>query len=358
MITPAARPVDIAQVFPELRPLAKSATRLHPRRGEPQVRDSSIGGPLLWPADEAWPMCRLPRRVEHKRPITPEELREYESNMDAARARHERLLTDPRIPDEARQALGATLEADWNRAVAEPPRVVTSGSRDVSTAADPMVSLLQLHAADAPSIAFPDGADLLQLLWCTHMHYPDDLPGSPSHYGPAPLVVWRRASDVHDVLAQVPAPAADAHEGTYLPLPCVLSPEQVVDYPDPGDLPDALRDRVEAWSDALEAERDLSYWADLSTAPGWKTGGWPSWIEDPYQPTCQCGAGMTLLLRIATSEWGGRSWRPPEDRHYPGQGIEGAHVAAPTAVIVGDQGDMHLFWCPRDHRHPMQSVTQ
>jgi hypothetical protein len=180
----------------------------------------------------------------------------------------------------------------------------------------------------------------------------------PGHYGPAPLVVWRRASDVHDVLAQIPAPAADAHEGTYLPRPCVLSPEQVVDYPDLGDLPGALRDRVEAWSDTLEAERGLSYWADLSTAPGWKTGGWPSWLEDPYPPTCQCGAGMTLLLRIATSEWGGRSWRPPEDRHYPDQGIEGVHVSGPTAVIVGDHGDMQLFWCPRDHRHPMQSVTQ
>jgi hypothetical protein len=85
MVTPTARPVDIAQVFPELRSLAKSATRLHPRRGEPQVRDSSIGGPLLWPADEAWPACRLPRRVEHER-------------RDAVRARFERLLTRPGHP--------------------------------------------------------------------------------------------------------------------------------------------------------------------------------------------------------------------------------------------------------------------
>jgi hypothetical protein len=67
---------------------------------------------------------------------------------------------------------------------------------------------------------------------------------------------------------------------------------------------------------------------------------------------------MTLLLRISTSERGGRSWQPPEDRPYPGQGTEGVRVAAPTAVIVGDHGHMHLFWCPRDHRHPLQTVTQ
>lgn len=359
MITPTVRSVDITQTFPELRSLAKSATRLHPRRGEPQVRDSSIGGPLLWPADEAWPVCRLPRMVKHERPITPEELRQHEARLDRLRARREQLLTDPRIPEEARQALArrqATFEADMDRARAEPPRVVTSGSADVSTAADPVVGLLQLHAADAPGIAFPDGADLLQLLWCTHYH--NGLPASPYLFGPAPLVVWRRASDVHDVLAQVPPPPADAHQGTYLPRPCVLSPEQVTEYPDLADLPGALRDRVEAWSDALEAEHGLSYWADLSTAPGWKIGGWPSWTEDPYRLTCQCGAGMTLLLRIATGEWGGRSWRPPEDLHYPDQGIKGAHVSGPTGVIVGDHGDMHLFWCPRDHRHPLQTVTQ
>jgi hypothetical protein len=194
MVTPTPRPVDIAQVFPELRSLAKSATRLHPRRGEPQVRDSSIGGPLLWPADEAWPACRLPRMVKHERPITPEELRQRESDLDAFRARFERALTSPDTPDEAKQALArfqATFGAPGDRAATEPRRVVTSGSNDVSTAADPMVGLLQLHAADAPSIAFPDDADLLQLLWCTHMHYPDELPASPHHFGPAPLVVWR-----------------------------------------------------------------------------------------------------------------------------------------------------------------------
>jgi hypothetical protein len=30
---------------------------LHPRTGTPTIADSSIGGPLLWPADEPWPMC-------------------------------------------------------------------------------------------------------------------------------------------------------------------------------------------------------------------------------------------------------------------------------------------------------------
>lgn len=44
-------------MFPELVPLARPAIRLHPRPGSPSVRDSSVGGPLLWPAGEPWPHC-------------------------------------------------------------------------------------------------------------------------------------------------------------------------------------------------------------------------------------------------------------------------------------------------------------
>ncbi|MEV2226895.1 hypothetical protein AB0E01_44760 [Nocardia vinacea] len=55
--TTPPRPVDIASVFPELAPLARQAVRLHPRPGQPTVHESSIGGPLLWPADEQWPFC-------------------------------------------------------------------------------------------------------------------------------------------------------------------------------------------------------------------------------------------------------------------------------------------------------------
>jgi hypothetical protein len=60
--TTPPRPVDIAAVFPEIASLARTATRLHPRPGTPGVRDSSVGGPLLWPSGEPWPVCgeRLP----------------------------------------------------------------------------------------------------------------------------------------------------------------------------------------------------------------------------------------------------------------------------------------------------------
>src|SRR5688572_24351629 len=50
-------PFDIAELFPELLEHRATTTRLHPRTGSPTSADSSIGGPLLWPAGEPWPMC-------------------------------------------------------------------------------------------------------------------------------------------------------------------------------------------------------------------------------------------------------------------------------------------------------------
>ncbi|MGW6154368.1 hypothetical protein ACWFRM_14745 [Streptomyces sp. NPDC055144] len=60
--TTPPRPVDVEALFPELGALRRSATRLHPRPGTPTVHDSSVGGPMLWPAGEPWPVCTIAHR--------------------------------------------------------------------------------------------------------------------------------------------------------------------------------------------------------------------------------------------------------------------------------------------------------
>lgn len=94
--------VDITEDIPGLAAYARTAVRLHPRRGNPRVGDSHIGGPMLWPAAEPWPLC------------------------------HE-LHGTRRNPDKEPMA---------------------------------MAPIAQLHAADVPVFPFPDRTDLLQILWC------------------------------------------------------------------------------------------------------------------------------------------------------------------------------------------------
>ena len=58
--------VDIATAIPELTRHVRRTVRLHPRRGEPGLDASKIGGRFLWPADEPWPNCE-----EHGSSLVP-----------------------------------------------------------------------------------------------------------------------------------------------------------------------------------------------------------------------------------------------------------------------------------------------
>ncbi|MBL8865576.1 MAG: hypothetical protein JNK93_08440 [Planctomycetia bacterium] len=57
--------VDPLARFPELKPLARIAVRLHPRFGdEPRTDESKLGGAFHWPVAEPWPQC-----PEHRLPM-------------------------------------------------------------------------------------------------------------------------------------------------------------------------------------------------------------------------------------------------------------------------------------------------
>lgn len=85
--TTPPRPLDITALFPELREHSRTATRLHPRPGAPTVMDSSVGGPLLWPADEVWPVCDDAGAHEPYNLTTPAALHRRREILAAAEAR-------------------------------------------------------------------------------------------------------------------------------------------------------------------------------------------------------------------------------------------------------------------------------
>lgn len=102
------RPVAVKELFPELVSFRREAVRLHPRPGRPTCRASSVGGPLLWPAGEPWPECA-----------------EEHSDMYGT-GQHYGVM--------------------------------------------PLVPVVQVYQADAPSVLYPPGCDLLQVLWCPFDH--------------------------------------------------------------------------------------------------------------------------------------------------------------------------------------------
>ena len=192
---------------------------------------------------------------------------------------------------------------------------------------DPLVGVLQLRCEEVPEIGCPEGSDLFQLLWCPKDH-------EDTSYAPLPRVFWRRTADVVGQTV-APHPAVDANRD-YVPEPCRLSPERVVELPGAYEFDDEnTRDRLEDWigsnytSLAAGGEvwpspdggsgipREASCQYSFSAAPGTKVGGFPLWIQGAAYPSCERGHHMEHLLTVASSEFDGGSWwrwLPAEER--------------------------------------------
>ncbi|MER5966552.1 hypothetical protein [Streptomyces sp. NPDC002057] len=326
--TTPPRPISVEAVFPELASYRGRTTRLHPRPGQPGVRDSHVGGPMLWPDSEPWPVCHEPHPHE----------------------------TEGYVPDEIRSARAAGV-----RPRSHPWPGADAPGKNGSV---PFVGLAQFFRRDIPGLAAgPNGADLVQLFRC------------PSTHGPylerRYLLRWRRAAETERAerfLAAPPEVPLLRWEDE-LPEPCVLHPEQVDTYPWAEDdtLPAPLIALIDAWDDAQAAEhgRDAtSYQSDLSIPPGWRVGGYPSWASTgPLTVGCtSCATPMRLLLTAGGDEMDAdsHSWMPLEDRDPSLRGKAsirgGRSVTQPTRLRFGRDRDLHVFTCPADPGHPPQWV--
>nr|WP_031225212.1 hypothetical protein [Streptomyces roseochromogenus] len=334
--TTPPRPVDIEAVFPELGSHRRGCTRLHPRPGNPNATDNSIGGPLLWPAGEAWPACQEPHPRDRGRSV--DDIHEWRRILAEAWRRS--------------PGSGPTPEELQRLSVLEQEHHVP-GITDTHPV--PLLPLAQFFARDVPGLAGPDGADVLQVLWCPFSAH-GDLATPGIH------LRWRNSSKVGELLAEPPLPAVIGDD-EYVPEPCVLHPEPVTEHEYIGLLDAGLQERIYGWEDGqaeadeFEGHEPPRYQTDLSTAPGWKVGGFATWeTSGPYQVVCTCGSPMCPLLTIASTEWEDEtiSWVPVEDRHL----AEEFEANTPTRVTVGRGGSLTIFTCPTDPRHPHQVTLQ
>jgi hypothetical protein len=284
---------------------------------------------LWWPADEPWPVCSVEHVVPTRTPVPPPLL----ARLHAARqtrnwADHVAVLAE--LASEIPGFSGIDRrDGTAHGHVSRPEPELT-----------PYAAIAQLRLADVPSLAPPPGADLLQVLWCPNDH---DLDGGG--LAPAVTLRWRDSASLPE-LAGDPPPKPAVSEARYLPHPCVLSPEDVTEYPWWQDLPAELGFAVHA----RDLDHNGRYHRQLATAPGWKVGGWAAWpTTDAVPLLCTgCGDSMSHLLQVDSGEWGDPArWRPVEERAL--RVGTAAHTAAtePTGVIVGHCGMYRIFRCAR-----------
>ncbi|MEV4510090.1 hypothetical protein AB0K00_14135 [Dactylosporangium sp. NPDC049525] len=316
------RSADLLSAFPELAAHARTATRLHPRPAPVRALDSHVGGPLRWPSDEPWPMCAHQVMVYEEVPL-PLDLVTRMRQAEARRVQHHILAEgEVELHEEIAAFVGPGFSG-WGTTNNGP----VVGRRTVDAphpTPTPLIAVAQLRAADIPDLPRPDGADLLQILWCPFDH-------ADTNWGPALALRWRREADVTEPF--LAPPTGDVGEDEYVPEPCRLYPEQVVDYPFCQELPADLQDR-------LKADERYLYSA---IAPGWKVGGYASWHVTDLQatPCPQCAAPTNLLFVIDSKEYDSATreyWQPLDDPD-PDDAQE------PTGVIVGRYSALRIFAC-------------
>lgn len=227
----------------------------------------------------------------------------------------------------------------------------------------PFVSVLQLRAEDVPELAFPDGTNYFQVLWCPNDH---------ANYTPVAKVFWRKAP-INDSLKIMPPPTI-ANE-CYVPHVCVLHPEQVSEYPhvmeayeshpeimEQIDSSDELNELAEEQDQDIIEDVATLYQFWLSVADGLKIGGYPSWSQYPNVPRCTCGQPMDYLLTITGSEFDGGTWQrwvPEEDRAVLENGDFASRDAVqnPTGLMLGRENLLNFFICRQCEQWPIKTVS-
>lgn len=334
--TTPPRPLDVAAELPDLAALARTATRLHPRPGAPTVHDSSVGGPLLWPADEPW-STYTPTYRPYGPLTTLADIRTRRDILTVAWARprgpRENLLT------EREQEVISRISAGYS------PELLPEGPL-------PLIPVAQFYARDVPGLPCPEGTDMLQVLWAPF----EEIEGCSE----AVQLRWRLSSDVREAMVESPEPVY-VDQSEHVPAPCVLHPERVREFPPIH----VLNDEQEKSLRVLVEGRSVDYWSDLSVAPGWKLGGWPAHFTfrdpaDSDELQCgECGGPVGALLTVDSSEWDGASgsWRPVEDGEDKARNpYRNAHD--PTLVTIGRGYTLQIYNCVSTPSHLPRTIMQ
>eukprot|EP00171_Calliarthron_tuberculosum_P014163 IDg14163t1 len=231
----------------------------------------------------------------------------------------------------------------------------------------PFVTVLQLTKKSVPELPFPRNTDLFQLLWCPLGH---DGPGMPQR-----CIRWRVTSLIVDVLDRpqlelthknypgIPNDYWQVLARNFVPRECVLYPERVDELY--SDIEDKRMYEIENWImengkedlDAMGLTEEIENFKTPST----KVGGFPSFVQDPFSPECECGTKMSHLLTLASGDIGDGDtkfrWRPSDVEGDAGMcnlphGVEGPNL------MLGDMGSVYIFVCLSCENMPSYTSLQ
>ncbi|OAI48079.1 hypothetical protein AYO44_01365 [Planctomycetaceae bacterium SCGC AG-212-F19] len=373
---------DVLSVLPELAQQQKTTVRLHPRpvgEGTSLPADASkLGGDFLWPRDEPWPTCpqhqipfagilqlrqadfpELPFKpgsdllqvlwcpqTGHRRRSSPEPVLYWRTQAGTSPPLSP--IPQPRLPSQAEieeQAKQEALEMDlrWLQLFETKPEYIRNLARGPGRMPEP-----------------PDDTRLPRSF--LEMPLRTDAEFQAARQAAAKLVEKIAGQRVALTFA----------EKEFLPRPCRLFPERVVEYP--AELTAAQQEKLAKLAVPAPGEHFQKvppigvYQGELSVAPGTKLLGFGTRAIGETIPRCEQDHVMEHLVSIGSSEWdmmNMRRWLPLEEREVYLRALgafdaEAMHkLPAPTALqFRHEQFALAIFICRQCKAWPTQTVER
>jgi hypothetical protein len=204
-----------------------------------------------------------------------------------------------------------------------------------------LINLLQIMGKD---IEHWDKSLALQIFWCPRDHAETHCP-----------YLYIRNVKISDSEVISSAPAAGA-EDNYIPKQCTVKLQKITEYPSVFELSESISQQVKLvkkwarWGRKLfgsgyEDYASYFYQNYLSTAPGWKVGGWCDWVQAAVNFNCeQCGGKMEHLVTIGSQMFDGATrfrWgKRRRERGYD-----------ETNIMIGDCGSIFVHHCQKCQTH-------
>jgi len=236
-----------------------------------------------------------------------------------------------------------------SRATGLPPDVSKIGGAIVWPSGEPYpvcpatgcraVPVLQVLKQDVPGVEFPEGANLLQVLW-----YPRGYEECMAQ--PKVELFWREASALSG--DSVLGPVYENHEENFVLHECQVTPEEVIEYPSFFALSSEQRDEIEEWQyeiEDTEGTEEAYAWCH-AVCPGTKISGYPNWGgQDPISVVNAQGQELEYFLTISDDEWDDGTcprWRPVEQDALPEDQRDNSQIRAPLGTYLKDPLNVYL----------------
>lgn len=186
----------------------------------------------------------------------------------------------------------------------------------------PLDLILQVYVRDVPGAYFPDESDLFQVFRCPRTNCKHSF----EHYDNPTFAFYTRTRGAVKELARPDHGLSDAEPTAKM---CAISPKTMADMPNYDDYDENEPAIEEQFGEEL-AEHFIEEHSALSAT---KFGGWPSFTQSPYYPTCNCGKVKEFFFQFAS-----------EDKlQVEGQPINKGW--SPHGIMMGDVGNIYFYVC-------------